>query len=165
MGQYRGGDREDPRIVARRFQCPVSVTNALQSVRLTVLAPPIDEQAVTAQCRPRQRGPSRVTVDRLLRKTQCLGDLPRRRPIRRVGSQIEIVSGEVGSLTARRTGGFGSLQLRLDDAAKTLVRKTHRDLNAKCPSDGAEGPIAEGPRWEEVSVTREEPSMDRPDRY
>ena len=102
IGQYHGGDGEDARIVARLLQCPVGVIDAFQSVRIAVVAPPVTMQLERAQRGPGQREPVvRVAGDRPLRKTQRLRDFPSRRPVHRMGTQIEIIGREFGSLTAR----------------------------------------------------------------
>ena len=74
IGQYHGGDGEDARIVARLLQCPVGVIDALQSVRIAVVAPPVTMQLERAQRGPGQREPGvRVAGDRPLRRRSASG--------------------------------------------------------------------------------------------
>jgi len=69
---------------------------------------------------------TRIALDRLLHKAECLGDRRPRRPDHLIGAQIEVVSGQIGGRPAGRTGGLGGLQRRLDDpgdAGSHLVLK------------------------------------------
>ncbi len=60
----------------------------------------------------------RIAPDRLIEKVQSLGiALPTTRHAQ--GAQIEVVGGEIVGRAVGRTGGFGRLQCRLDDAGDT----------------------------------------------
>jgi len=117
IGQRLCGIRQDARIVAGHFQRAPCEIGALQTVRRRVLAPAVDNQPHTADRGPGEGGPvPRIARDRLLQKTERLGDLPCRRQVHWIGAQVEVVGGQVGGRAANRTGGLGGLQRWLDHA-------------------------------------------------
>ena len=61
------------------------------------------------------RGVLRVTTNRLFEQSQRLAHVPLRGKKHRKGAQIEVVGTEIARWAARRAGGFGGLQRRLDD--------------------------------------------------
>src|ERR1051326_3395719 len=65
-----------------------------------------------SECRPI----AWIARDRLLRETERLRDLPRRRPEHRIRSQVEIVRGQIGGRTIGRASSLGGLQCRFDNA-------------------------------------------------
>src|SRR6516225_3947290 len=97
IGESNGSIGKHIRIVATDLEGPACEIGALPAVRAGVLARAIKADAETTVRGPGERGPViRIARDRLLHETQRLGDLPCRRPDHRIGTQIEVVGGQIG---------------------------------------------------------------------
>jgi len=92
IGQHEGGIRQDARVVAGHFQSSPGKIGALQTICPRIFAPTVKKQPKTASRGPGEGGAvARIAPGRLLKKPECLGDLPCRRQGHRVGAQVEVV--------------------------------------------------------------------------
>ena len=109
--------RKNARVIAGHLQGTSRPVGALPTFRLRIFAPIVSDEPKMADGSISESRPvPRIALDGLFEQPERLRELRPRRYGHRVGAQLEVVGSEVGGRTAGRTGGFGGLQRRLDDA-------------------------------------------------